>query len=161
MSAREQRTINAMGSQNYEGMVDPSHQKLKQMPGENKMRYQGRIADHRFSAGPQLLIHKRQVAENSQQQLIQQQLLMVNQIMAPTSSFREQRVQMWKLLTELSIHKKQQRGTEFLNKTLHAYFKEEGIEHQTSTPRTPKQNGVVERQNRTLVESCSTMLSAS
>ncbi|GJR49055.1 retrovirus-related pol polyprotein from transposon TNT 1-94 [Tanacetum coccineum] len=31
------------------------------------------------------------------------------------------------------------RGTEFLNKTLHAYFKEEGIEHQTSTPRTPEQ----------------------
>ncbi|GKE33842.1 retrovirus-related pol polyprotein from transposon TNT 1-94 [Tanacetum coccineum] len=26
------------------------------------------------------------------------------------------------------------RGTEFLNKTHHAYFKEEGIEHQTSTP---------------------------
>ncbi|GJT82318.1 retrovirus-related pol polyprotein from transposon TNT 1-94 [Tanacetum coccineum] len=40
----------------------------------------------------------------------------------------------------------------FLNKTLHAYFKEEGIEHQTSTPRTPEQNGVVERRNRTLVE---------
>ncbi|GJU75289.1 retrovirus-related pol polyprotein from transposon TNT 1-94 [Tanacetum coccineum] len=39
------------------------------------------------------------------------------------------------------------RGTEFLNKTLHAYFKEEGIEHQTSTPRTPEQNGVVERRN--------------
>ncbi|GJW98089.1 putative ribonuclease H-like domain-containing protein [Tanacetum coccineum] len=38
----------------------------------------------------------------------------------------------------------------FLNKTLHAYFKEEGIEHQTSTPRTPEQNDVVERQNRTL-----------
>ncbi|GKF24573.1 retrovirus-related pol polyprotein from transposon TNT 1-94, partial [Tanacetum coccineum] len=49
----------------------------------------------------------------------------------------------------------------FLNKTLHAYFKEEGIEHQTSTPRTPKQNGVVERQNRTLVEAARTMLSAS
>ncbi|GJU80779.1 retrovirus-related pol polyprotein from transposon TNT 1-94 [Tanacetum coccineum] len=30
------------------------------------------------------------------------------------------------------------KGTEFLNKTLHAYFKEEGIEHQTSTPRTPE-----------------------
>ncbi|GKB23734.1 retrovirus-related pol polyprotein from transposon TNT 1-94 [Tanacetum coccineum] len=53
------------------------------------------------------------------------------------------------------------RGTEFLNKTLHAYFKEEGIEHQTSTPRTPKQNDVVERQNRTLVEAARTMLSAS
>ncbi|GKE09964.1 retrovirus-related pol polyprotein from transposon TNT 1-94, partial [Tanacetum coccineum] len=44
------------------------------------------------------------------------------------------------------------RGTKFLNKTLHAYFKEEGIEHQTSTPRTPEQNGVVERRNHTLVE---------
>ncbi|GJS64963.1 retrovirus-related pol polyprotein from transposon TNT 1-94, partial [Tanacetum coccineum] len=30
------------------------------------------------------------------------------------------------------------RGTEFLNKTLHASFKEEGIKHLTSTPRTPK-----------------------
>nr|GEY78258.1 retrovirus-related Pol polyprotein from transposon TNT 1-94 [Tanacetum cinerariifolium] len=39
------------------------------------------------------------------------------------------------------------RGTEFLNKTLNAFFKEEGIEHQTSTARTPKQNGVVERRN--------------
>ncbi|GJR17836.1 retrovirus-related pol polyprotein from transposon TNT 1-94 [Tanacetum coccineum] len=50
---------------------------------------------------------------------------------------------------------------EFLNKTLHAYFQEEGIEHQTSTPRTPEQNGVVERRNRTLVEAARTMLSAS
>ncbi|GJU94051.1 retrovirus-related pol polyprotein from transposon TNT 1-94 [Tanacetum coccineum] len=50
---------------------------------------------------------------------------------------------------------------EFLKKGLHAYFKEEGIEHQTSTPRTPEQNGVVERQNRTLVEAARTMLSAS
>nr|GEU36857.1 copia protein [Tanacetum cinerariifolium] len=53
------------------------------------------------------------------------------------------------------------RGTEFLNKTLNAFFKEEGIEHQTSTARTPEQNGVVERQNRTLVEAARTMLSAS
>ncbi|GJQ92067.1 retrovirus-related pol polyprotein from transposon TNT 1-94 [Tanacetum coccineum] len=49
----------------------------------------------------------------------------------------------------------------FLNKTLHAYFKEEGIEHQTSTPRTPEQNGIVERQNHTLVEASRMMLSAS
>nr|GEV33308.1 retrovirus-related Pol polyprotein from transposon TNT 1-94 [Tanacetum cinerariifolium] len=53
------------------------------------------------------------------------------------------------------------RGTEFLNKTLNSFFKEERIEHQTSTARTPKQNGVVERQNRTLVEAARTMLSAS
>ncbi|GKF77552.1 retrovirus-related pol polyprotein from transposon TNT 1-94, partial [Tanacetum coccineum] len=53
------------------------------------------------------------------------------------------------------------RGTEFLNKTLHAYFKEEGIEHQTSTPRTPEQNDAVERRNRTHVEAARTMLLAS
>nr|GEY58589.1 retrotransposon protein, putative, unclassified [Tanacetum cinerariifolium] len=53
------------------------------------------------------------------------------------------------------------RGTEFLNKTLNAFFKEEGIEHQTSTGRTPEQNGVVERWNHTLVEAALTMLSAS
>ncbi|GJS72754.1 retrovirus-related pol polyprotein from transposon TNT 1-94 [Tanacetum coccineum] len=53
------------------------------------------------------------------------------------------------------------RGIELLNKTLHAYFKEEGIEHQTSTPRTLKQNGIVERRNRTLVEVARMMLSAS
>ncbi|GKC90884.1 retrovirus-related pol polyprotein from transposon TNT 1-94 [Tanacetum coccineum] len=40
-------------------------------------------------------------------------------------------------------------------------FKEEGIEHQTSTPRTPEQKGVVERRNHTLVEAARTMLSAS
>ncbi|GJS92154.1 retrovirus-related pol polyprotein from transposon TNT 1-94 [Tanacetum coccineum] len=43
-------------------------------------------------------------------------------------------------------------GTEFLNKTLNAFFKEEGIEHQTSIPQTLEQNGVVERRNHTLVE---------
>nr|GEV20570.1 hypothetical protein [Tanacetum cinerariifolium] len=53
------------------------------------------------------------------------------------------------------------RGTEFLNKTLNAFFKEEGIEHQTFTARTPKQNGIVERRNRTLVEAARMMLSAS
>ncbi|GJV10674.1 retrovirus-related pol polyprotein from transposon TNT 1-94 [Tanacetum coccineum] len=52
------------------------------------------------------------------------------------------------------------KGTEFLNKTLHAYFAKEGIRHETSTARTPEQNGVVERWNRTLVEAARTMLSA-
>ncbi|GJU08989.1 retrovirus-related pol polyprotein from transposon TNT 1-94 [Tanacetum coccineum] len=35
------------------------------------------------------------------------------------------------------------------------------LQAQTSTPRTPEQNGVVERRNRTLVEAARTMLSAS
>nr|GEX78592.1 hypothetical protein [Tanacetum cinerariifolium] len=52
------------------------------------------------------------------------------------------------------------KGTEFLNKTLHAYFAFEGILHQTSVDRTPKQNDVVERRNHTLVEAARTMLSA-
>nr|GEX61297.1 retrovirus-related Pol polyprotein from transposon TNT 1-94 [Tanacetum cinerariifolium] len=52
------------------------------------------------------------------------------------------------------------KGTEFLNQTLHAFFATEGILHQTSVARTPKQNGVVERRNRTLVEAARTMLSA-
>nr|GFC06617.1 hypothetical protein [Tanacetum cinerariifolium] len=52
------------------------------------------------------------------------------------------------------------KGTEFMNQTLHAYFAAEGIHQQTSVARTPEQNGVVERQNRTLVEAARTMLSA-
>nr|GFB32566.1 retrovirus-related Pol polyprotein from transposon TNT 1-94 [Tanacetum cinerariifolium] len=44
--------------------------------------------------------------------------------------------------------------------TLHAYFAAEGIQHQMSVARTPEQNDVVERRNRTLVEAARTMLSA-
>ncbi|GKD71434.1 retrovirus-related pol polyprotein from transposon TNT 1-94, partial [Tanacetum coccineum] len=50
------------------------------------------------------------------------------------------------------------KGTKFLNKTLHTYFAKEGIRHETSTARTPEQNGVVERRNYTLVEATRTML---
>nr|GEU73531.1 retrovirus-related Pol polyprotein from transposon TNT 1-94 [Tanacetum cinerariifolium] len=52
------------------------------------------------------------------------------------------------------------KGMEFLNQNLHAYFAAEGIHHQTSVAQTPKQNVVVERRNRTLVEAARTMLSA-
>nr|GEW75332.1 hypothetical protein [Tanacetum cinerariifolium] len=52
------------------------------------------------------------------------------------------------------------KGMEFLNKTLYAYFASKGIIHQTSVARTPEQNGVVERRNRTLVKAARTMLSA-
>ncbi|GKD16617.1 retrovirus-related pol polyprotein from transposon TNT 1-94, partial [Tanacetum coccineum] len=52
------------------------------------------------------------------------------------------------------------KGTKFLNKTLHAYFAKEGIRYETSTARTPEQNSVVERRNRTLVKAARTMLSA-
>nr|GFB67164.1 hypothetical protein [Tanacetum cinerariifolium] len=52
------------------------------------------------------------------------------------------------------------KGTEFLNQNIHAYFAAERIHHQTSVARTPEQNDVVERRNRTLVEAARTMLSA-
>ncbi|GJT87448.1 retrovirus-related pol polyprotein from transposon TNT 1-94 [Tanacetum coccineum] len=51
------------------------------------------------------------------------------------------------------------KGTKFLNKILHAYFAQEGIEHQTSTAQTPEQNDIFERRNRILVEAARTMLS--
>nr|GEX25452.1 hypothetical protein [Tanacetum cinerariifolium] len=49
-------------------------------------------------------------------------------------------------------------GTEFKNKTLAKFFDEVGISQQFSATRTPQQNGVVERRNRTLVEAARTML---
>nr|GFB60165.1 hypothetical protein [Tanacetum cinerariifolium] len=52
------------------------------------------------------------------------------------------------------------KGKEFSNQTLHAYFAAEGILHQTFVARTPEQNGVVERRNCTLIEAARTMLSA-
>ncbi|GJT40013.1 integrase, catalytic region, zinc finger, CCHC-type containing protein [Tanacetum coccineum] len=49
-------------------------------------------------------------------------------------------------------------GTEFVNKTLYDYYEDVGIFHQTTVPRSPQQNDVVERRNRTLVEAARTML---
>ncbi|GKD25334.1 putative ribonuclease H-like domain-containing protein, partial [Tanacetum coccineum] len=49
-------------------------------------------------------------------------------------------------------------GTEFVNQTLREFFENIGISYQTFVARTPQQNGVVERQNRTLVEAARTML---
>ncbi|GJW86784.1 retrovirus-related pol polyprotein from transposon TNT 1-94 [Tanacetum coccineum] len=49
-------------------------------------------------------------------------------------------------------------GTEFVNKDLTGYYERVGIFHQKKVPRTSQQNGVVERQNRTLVEAARTML---
>ncbi|GJU56106.1 retrovirus-related pol polyprotein from transposon TNT 1-94 [Tanacetum coccineum] len=49
-------------------------------------------------------------------------------------------------------------GTEFMNKTLSDYYESVDITHEKIIPRTPQQNGVVERRNRTLVEDARTML---
>nr|GFB70053.1 retrovirus-related Pol polyprotein from transposon TNT 1-94 [Tanacetum cinerariifolium] len=49
-------------------------------------------------------------------------------------------------------------GTKFKNQVLKVYFDSVGISHQMSSVRTPQQNGVVERRNRTLVEAARIML---
>nr|GEY87804.1 retrovirus-related Pol polyprotein from transposon TNT 1-94 [Tanacetum cinerariifolium] len=49
-------------------------------------------------------------------------------------------------------------GTEFVNHTMTEYYERIGIFHQKSVPRTPQQNGVVERRNCTLAEAARTML---
>ncbi|GJV70413.1 retrovirus-related pol polyprotein from transposon TNT 1-94 [Tanacetum coccineum] len=49
-------------------------------------------------------------------------------------------------------------GTEFLNQTLRDFYEQVCISHETSVARTPQQNDVVERRNRTLVEAARTML---
>nr|GEV32649.1 hypothetical protein [Tanacetum cinerariifolium] len=47
--------------------------------------------------------------------------------------------------------------TAFVNQTLHEYYEEVGISHETSVARSPQQNGVIERRNRTLIEAARTI----
>nr|GEY99361.1 integrase, catalytic region, zinc finger, CCHC-type, peptidase aspartic, catalytic [Tanacetum cinerariifolium] len=49
-------------------------------------------------------------------------------------------------------------GTEFVNLTLREYYEKVGISHETSVSRSPQQNGIIERRNRTLIEAARTML---
>ncbi|GJU35934.1 retrovirus-related pol polyprotein from transposon TNT 1-94 [Tanacetum coccineum] len=49
-------------------------------------------------------------------------------------------------------------GTEFVNHTLSEYYEKVDISHETSVARSPQQNGVIERRNRTLIEVARTML---
>ncbi|GKA54043.1 retrovirus-related pol polyprotein from transposon TNT 1-94, partial [Tanacetum coccineum] len=49
-------------------------------------------------------------------------------------------------------------GTEFVNQTLREYYEKVGISHETFVSRSPQQNGVIERRNRTLIEAARTML---
>ncbi|GJU19572.1 retrovirus-related pol polyprotein from transposon TNT 1-94 [Tanacetum coccineum] len=48
-------------------------------------------------------------------------------------------------------------GTGFVNQMLREYYEKVGISHEISVARSPQQNGVVERQNRTLIEAARTM----
>nr|GEY13255.1 retrovirus-related Pol polyprotein from transposon TNT 1-94 [Tanacetum cinerariifolium] len=49
-------------------------------------------------------------------------------------------------------------GTEFVNQTLHEFYENIGISHQTSIARTSQRNDVIKKRNQTLVEVARTML---
>ena len=49
-------------------------------------------------------------------------------------------------------------GGEYTSKEFSNYLKEKGIQHQLSVPRTPQQNGVAERMNRTIQETARSMM---
>ncbi|GJU87408.1 putative ribonuclease H-like domain-containing protein [Tanacetum coccineum] len=52
-------------------------------------------------------------------------------------------------------------GTEFKKKVMDDFCREKGIKREYSVARTPQQNGVAERRNRTLIEAARTMLADS
>ena len=52
-------------------------------------------------------------------------------------------------------------GGEYTSRQFAEYLKSEGVRHELSVPKTPQQNGVAERSNRTLMEMTRAMLSES
>nr|GEU86594.1 hypothetical protein [Tanacetum cinerariifolium] len=52
-------------------------------------------------------------------------------------------------------------GTKFENSDLNQFYKLKGIKREFSVPRTPQQNGIAERKNRTLIKAARTMLADS
>ncbi len=72
----------------------------------------------------------------------------------------------WKALVENSSGRKLKtlrtdNGGEYTSREFTAYLKKEGVRHEFTVPKTPQQNGVAERMNRTLVEMVRSMLSDS
>ena len=49
-------------------------------------------------------------------------------------------------------------GGEYTSKEFEAFCKEEGIKRELTTPYNPQQNGVAERNNRTIIEVVNTMI---
>ena len=69
----------------------------------------------------------------------------------------------WKALVEKSSGRKLKtirtdNGGEYTSTAFEEYLTSEGIRHERTIPRTPEQNGIAERMNRTLVETVRSML---
>ena len=72
----------------------------------------------------------------------------------------------WKALVErMSAYKiktlRTDNGGEYTSREFNKYLRTEGIRHELTVPKTPEQNGVAERLNRTLVEGVRAMLTDS
>ena len=72
----------------------------------------------------------------------------------------------WKAFVEKSSGYKVKKlrtdnGGEYVSTEFEGYLKKEGIEHHYTIPKTPEQNGVSERMNRTLMETVRSMLADS
>ena len=52
-------------------------------------------------------------------------------------------------------------GGEYTSERFTEYLRSEGVTHERTVPRTPEQNGVAERLNRTLIEMTRSMLTGS
>ncbi|GJS74213.1 ribonuclease H-like domain-containing protein [Tanacetum coccineum] len=65
------------------------------------------------------------------------------------------------ILTETSRTSGCDNGTEFKNKEMNQFCERKGIKREFSVARTPQQNKVAERKNRTLIEAARTMLADS
>ena len=71
----------------------------------------------------------------------------------------------WKAMVEKSVGRKLKvfrtdNGGEYTSKEFERYLMTEGVRHELTIPKTPEQNGVSERMNRTLVEATRAMLVA-
>ncbi|GKB07599.1 retrovirus-related pol polyprotein from transposon TNT 1-94 [Tanacetum coccineum] len=64
-----------------------------------------------------------------------------------------------KIIKSISANNKEPNNeTEFVNQALRKYYEKVGISHDTSVTRSPRQNGVIKRRNRTLYEVARIML---
>ena len=69
----------------------------------------------------------------------------------------------WKAFAEKSTGRKLKvlrtdNGGEYTSAQFKTYLKREGVRHEVTVPKTPQQNGVAERMNRTLIEGVRSML---
>ena len=50
------------------------------------------------------------------------------------------------------------RGGEFTSREFEVFYNDKGIKRQTSAPRTPPQNGIAERRNKSMIDYVQTLM---